>query len=78
MNETKDSVKFDRNLAFLKEMFPGRIYVNAREVARIYSVSLKTIYNWLYLGKCPVQPKNFGKKPLWSLTDIAERMGDED
>ncbi|WP_373498985.1 helix-turn-helix transcriptional regulator [Desulfococcus sp.] len=74
MNETKDSVKFDRNLAFLKEVYPGRVYVNVAEFAAIFATTKKTVYNWIYLGKCPVKPKRVGSRPLWALTDIAKKL----
>lgn len=78
MEEMKQDEKFDRNLAFLREMFPDRVYINVKEFARVYSIGVKTVYNWLCLDKCPVKPKKFGSKPLWSLTDIAQEMSNAD
>jgi len=70
-------MKYEQNLAFLKETFEGRVYLTLEEFAQVYCVTKKTVSNWLHRGRCPVAPKRINGRPLWLITDIARATSEE-
>lgn len=43
--------KLDKLLSVLDHEKKDNQFIDASEVARLYMVSIRTVYNWVYLGK---------------------------
>lgn len=57
------------------EEIKEKIWISPQEWVRLGGpLSVKTIYNLISSGKCPVKPKRFGRGIRFKLSDVMEYM----
>ncbi|MFZ7124746.1 MAG: helix-turn-helix domain-containing protein [Desulfobacterales bacterium] len=67
---------YDEILRSLERQYPGQLLVGVKEVARIFGVSEKTVYNMSSRRAKKKFPVSFGRFKRAKLTDIAKVLAE--
>lgn len=65
------------HLRLLKELYPGKIYLDEHEVASLFGLAVKTLIQKRYLRKLPFKVCSISSKFRVSIVELARYM-DED